>query len=549
MKQKKVNKVDNERLNKLQTKEQSINLQWVLKQPNILELQSTLQLMSFIELHIEIENYDFQGVCHIMYNNCIQLKFLQIANGLLIYEETNCIVLSDCVIQKKKFHSNNYQLFLIVLQNHEGKLILIYSHPMSQKEWFKILKFQGKQIDFLKKYRIQENICLNFYQIYHKKKKRKFAAQIINRKNFKFYDQQEILNNYIKILRNNNIQNVFPIMSIFDDNDVLYLVTDQFIGNTFEQLLSNKKKMLTQTDLAFITYSILQNLKSLQDEDLFHGNITLDNIIIVNQQGQMGTYIINPIYKLYNNKSIDYYINNVPGYLIAPEINENQTPSINSDIYQLGIILMIVSFYGISQNFNNQFIKWVLNNMETFISQQEIKFQKCLDSDFPYLFSACQLDLIKKMIDKDQKKRIQVQDALKHAWFINTKDKIKMHKQHYNKNLPSLKTIIEMVEQSEYDIKRKSLQTTGFNFINQMASLQKYELSSFAQQQPASSPHRKTSESLNELIDEEHQISNLIYQLNNKQFLMLPSQNNHFNQTKNQSKLIETENNLDQFQE
>ncbi|CAD8091641.1 unnamed protein product [Paramecium primaurelia] len=547
MKQKRVIKVDNERLNKLKTKESTACLDWVLKQPNINELQSTLQSMSLIELHIEIENVEMQGVCHVMCNNQMQLKFISIANGLLIYQETNCIVLSDCVIQKKKFHCHHNQLFLIVIQNHGGKLILIFSHPMSQKEWFKILKLSAKQIDFLKKYRIQDNICLNFYQISHKKKKKKYAAQIINRKNFKFYDQQEIVNNYIKILRNHNIQNVFPIISIFDDNDILYLLTDQFIGSSFEQLLSNQKTQLTQADLAFIIFSVLQNLRSLQDEDLFHGNINLDNIIIVNQSGQLGVYVINPIYKIYKQKSIDYYVHAVPDYLHAPEIKENQIPSVCSDIYQIGIILMLVSFYGMQQKLNNSFIQRILNNKETLISQQQVKFQKCQDSDFPYLFSACQLDLIKQMTEKDPNKRIQVQDALKHAWFINTKDKIKMQKQNFNRHLPSLKTIIEMVEQSDYDIKRKSLQTTGINFIHQMVSIQKYEFSPFAQQQPELSPLRKTSESLNEVIDEEHQISNLIDQLNNKQYIMLPSQFNHFNQTKNQLRLVQTENNLDQL--
>ncbi|CAD8147906.1 unnamed protein product [Paramecium pentaurelia] len=546
MKQKRAIKVDNERLNKLQTKESSVNLDWLLKQPNVNELESTLQFISFIDLHIEIENYDMQGVCHIFCNNQIKLKFIQIANGLLIYEETNCVVLSDCVIQKKKFHCHHNQLFLISLQNQKGRLILIFSHPISQKEWYKIIKLSAKQIDFLKKYRIQDNICLNFYLISHKKKKKKYAAQIINRKNFKLYDQQEVINNYVKILRNNNIQNVFPIISIFDENDILYLLTEQFIGSTFEQLLSNHKTQIIQSDLAFIIFSVLQNLKSLQDEDLFHGNINLDNIIIVNKQSQVGVYVINPIYKLYTSKSIDYYLHNICDYLIAPEINENQAPSVSSDIYQLGILLMLVSFYSMQDNLNPLFIQRILQNKQTLISSQEIKFQQYQNSDYPYLFSACQLELIKQMTEKDPNKRITVQDAIKHAWFINTKDKVKMQKQNFNKHLPSLKTIIEMVEQSDKDIKRKSLQST--NFIHQMVSIQKYEFSPYRQQQPEISPLKKTSESLTEIVDEEHQISDLIDQLNNKQYLMLPSQYNHLNQANNQLRLIQTENNIDQSQ-
>ncbi|CAK70673.1 unnamed protein product (macronuclear) [Paramecium tetraurelia] len=548
MKQKRVVKVDNERIKKLQIKETSVNLDWLLKQPNINEIQSTLQFISLIDLNIEIDNFDIQGVCHTVYNNQIQLKYISIANDLLIFQESNCVVLSGCVIQKRKFHSNHNQLFLISLQNQSGKLLLLFQHPISQKEWYKVLKLSAIQIDFLKKYRILDNICLNFYYVSHKKKKKKYAAQIINRKNFKLYDQQDVINNYIKILRNNNIQNVFPIISIFDENDILYLITEQFVGSAFEQLLSSQNTVITQSDLAFIIFSVLQNLKSLQDEDLFHGNLNLDNIVIINSSSQVGVYVINPIYKVYKSKSIEYYVHTIPDYLVAPEINDTQAPSVSSDIYQLGILLLLVSFQCASEKLDGSFVQKVLKNKQFLVSSQEIKFQKCQDSDYPHLYSACQLDLIKKMTEKDPTKRIQVQDAMKHAWFINTKDKLKMQKQYFNKHLPSLKTIIEMVEQSEQDIRRKSLQQSGINFTHQMVSIQKYEFSPYRQQQPEFSPLKKTSESLNEIVDEEHQISNLIDQLNNKQYLMLPSQYNHLNQANNQLRFIQSENNLDQFQ-
>lgn len=39
---------------------------------------------------------------------------------------------------------------------------------------------------------------------------------------------------------------------------------------------------MSETDLAFIIYSVLQCLRALQDEDLFHGNLNLENIILSN---------------------------------------------------------------------------------------------------------------------------------------------------------------------------------------------------------------------------------------------------------------------------
>ncbi|CAD8146993.1 unnamed protein product [Paramecium octaurelia] len=235
MKQKRVIKVDNERINKLSIKETSVNLDWLLKSPNINEIQSTLQFISLIDLRIEIDNFDIQGVCHTVYNNQIELKFISVANDLLCFQEGKCVVLSDCVIQKRKFHSNHNQLFLISLQNQLGRLILIFQHPISQKEWYKVLKLSAIQIDFLKKYRILENICLNFYYISHKKKKKKYAAQIINRKTSNSMinkKSQIIIQKFQEII----ISRIFFLLLVFLMKMIFYI---QSLNNLQVALLNN----------------------------------------------------------------------------------------------------------------------------------------------------------------------------------------------------------------------------------------------------------------------------------------------------------------------
>ncbi|CAD8096075.1 unnamed protein product [Paramecium sonneborni] len=554
MKQNKVNKIDLELQQKIQINESNVNLSWVLKFPNCHELQSSILQMAFIDLNIEIQNYDRQGACHIIVSNQIQYPFIQIVEGMLIYQKQKYLFLSDCIVEKKKFICHQSQLFLIKISNNQGRLIFIFAHPISQKEWFKILKLSAKQNNFAQKYRINEILMANIFSVFERRKNKKLVAQIIKKKDIKQQEQYEIINNYIKILRSGKIMNYYPVLSIFDDIESISIITYQFYGTTLESLLLSTQQAVPQSDLAFIFYSVLQSLRSLQDEELFHGYLCLENIIMANVLGSLQVYLINSNYKPYNENNLDFYLNSIPNYLLAPELQSFQDlPSVKSDMYQLGMVFFLISFYSKGQIFNRQYITKMSQSKRELIKQQENNFQKCRDSDFPNLYSACQLDLIKKMIDNDPERRISVNDAIKHAWFINTKDKLKSKKiQSMNRNLPSLRTIIEMVEQSEQDIRRKSFQLSNVQYSKKIlecaTSIQQLDFNTLQQQQEAS-PIVKSLESQNENIDEEHEISNLIYKLNNKQYFMMPSLLGHLIQDKNQYRLVQPKNHLPSFQD
>ena len=60
-----------------------------------------------------------------------------------------------------------------------------------------------------------------------------------------------------------------------------------------------------------------------------------------------------------------------------------------------------------------------------------------------------------------------IKEATKHHWFVNVKNKIKSmkHERKRKKPLPSLRTIIELREQSEMDIRMTIIQS-GLNPFN-----------------------------------------------------------------------------------
>jgi len=62
-----------------------------------------------------------------------------------------------------------------------------------------------------------------------------------------------------------------------------------------------------------------------------------------------------------------------------------------------------------------------------------------------------------------------IEETLKHHWFINIKSKLKTnkHERKRKKPLPSLRTIIELREQSEFDVKSTVLIVDRRVFLNQ----------------------------------------------------------------------------------
>lgn len=109
------------------------------------------------------------------------------------------------------------------------------------------------------------------------------------------------------------------------------LVLEYIEGVSLSQLLENFK--LSQSEIQGIVSSIYKGLQDLQDQNLCHGDLSLDNVLI-DEQGQL--------------KFIDFgkgnYEKSVQGTLpfVAPEILKGHRVSFFSDLFSLGIIEVVL---------------------------------------------------------------------------------------------------------------------------------------------------------------------------------------------------------------
>ncbi|CAK62903.1 unnamed protein product (macronuclear) [Paramecium tetraurelia] len=449
-------RASSERLDKLAILENQTKLDWIMKNSQMKELKSDIKMIPKESLSLNIHVPEHEGIATIWADNWFGQKKISQFRGLLIYDNQFCLVLNDCFIEKKKYQSSHQRAYFLKLINPTGQLVLIFSHPLSLKQWNTCIKKYCKRNNFNKKFKVVELICQDFYAIQHKKQKQLFTSQVINLTRIQNYDQAELLDNYLKILRNSSISNYIQTIGVFEDKQMLFIVCKYFKGNSLDQFYNqSKKSYLNQQQIATICVSILVALRSLADEELFHGKISFENIICYcNRKTQFGTYLVNSQYKFYDQNTLFKYIHQTPNYLIAPEIHEGACPSSSTDIYQLGVILGLITFFNYTQPFKmNYYQSYAENLMELIIEQENLITKQKFSQEYPQLFSISQLDLIKKMIQPNPNLRISINDALKHVWLINNKEKKMQKLMAKQMALPSLRTIIE-IKDSECDLKK-----------------------------------------------------------------------------------------------
>ncbi|CAD8106777.1 unnamed protein product [Paramecium sonneborni] len=518
-------RASSERLDKLAALENQTSLDWIIKNSSMLELKSNIKMIPKDSLSINIHVPEHEGIATIWGDKWFGQKKISQFRGLLFYDNQFCLVLNDCFIEKKKYQSSQFRAYFLKLINQSGQLVLIFSHPLSLKQWNNCIKKFCKRNNFYKKYKVVELTCQNFYQIQHKKQKSLFTSQVINLATIQNYDQAELLDNYLKILRNSSIINYIETIGVFEEKQMLFIVCKYFKGNSLDQFYNqSKKNFLTQQQIATICNSILLSLKSLSDEELFHGKISFENIVCYsNINIQFGAYLINSNYKFYDSKTISKYIQSTPNYLIAPEINNGINPSTQTDIYQLGIILGLITFFNYNQTFNIDYFQFQTSKlMQLIIQQEKLILKQKQSQDYPQLFSINQLDLIKRMIQPNPNLRISINDALKHVWLINNKEKKIQKLTTQQMVFPSLRTIIE-IKDSECDIKKT---LNNFSDENSSFVIQGQDHNSLFVQLKQNK--KINSETFVDSNDEDDNLLNEKIEKLNQQNYLVPSFKDHF---------------------
>jgi calcium-dependent protein kinase len=229
-------------------------------------------------------------------------------------------------------------------------------------------------------------------------------------------DQNE--ESYIKkeifILKKMIHPNVVQIYEFYSDIKYYQLVMEYCKKGELSQYI---KKSFSEKQLAIIFYQILSGLCYLHDNDIIHEDIKLNNIMIKDIEEDINTKEEYFWIKLVDFHTANIFEKNIKNsknvkkkYYNSPEaLNNDYTKE--SDLWSVGVLLHIllvgkVPFDGnTDEDINNKIKNESFNELEPRLIARSPEVR----------------DLLNKLLEKDKKKRITAEVALKHGWFIKYK--------------------------------------------------------------------------------------------------------------------------------
>ena len=265
------------------------------------------------------------------------------------------------------------------------------------------------------------------YRTLIKKNKKKIISKIIYRKQGEKMNMNEIL--ISKKLKNKNIIDCYGAITIKENELDCIMMEYARYGNIRDfQNKILKRSSLTETLLCFISYQILGGLKYIHNCNIAHLDIKPQNIIIDEYLNiKIIDFSVSLDYGKIKSNKVKLPFRGTNFYM-APELIKKKTidkKDLNKvDLYSLGVIIYFLSFgyfpFGLTKEDSKDYDK---------IYEKITTNDLMIDNDNNY-YSPFFIDFLKKLLDKNIKSRININQALNHYWIkgadilINEKEEI-----------------------------------------------------------------------------------------------------------------------------
>jgi serine/threonine protein kinase len=250
------------------------------------------------------------------------------------------------------------------------------------------------------------------YKCKNKKSGEIYAVKIINKIILKPNDlalikQEKIILNLIKH------ENIISLKDFFEDKQNIYFITVFYEGGDLLSYMEEKQKSgeeISEKNSARIIRKIAQGISYLNFFGIIHRDLKTENIMFEKPCNFKTLKLIDlGVCKIlsYGEKAKEAIGTN--GY-IAPEIYLNNEYSYKVDIWSLGVILYLLTTGGI------------LPFDDLDLDTKNLAKKVCyLQQDYPVEYfgnkSKRLINLLDKMLEKNENKRININNLMKNCWF------------------------------------------------------------------------------------------------------------------------------------
>ena len=225
--------------------------------------------------------------------------------------------------------------------------------------------------------------------------------------------------NISKILKNPNVIQFYGYSNIVNNKLGCFIMEYAKLGNLRDfQIKIIKRNVLSESLLCFFAYQILNGLKYCHISKIAHLDLKPQNIIIDEYlNAKLIDFSISIDYSKTKSKNIQLKCKGTWAYM-APEVLSSEIINIKDlnkvDLFSFGVILYNLAFGIYPFNINKE------DSKDYYKTNEKIKKEN-LDIKENKFFSSYFVDFVKKLLEKDINKRINIIDAINHKWIQSAK--------------------------------------------------------------------------------------------------------------------------------
>jgi len=233
----------------------------------------------------------------------------------------------------------------------------------------------------------------------------RYAIKIIDKE---MIDEFEQLKREIDIMKRIKHKNILKLYDIYEDKHRVYIVMELVEGSElFDRIV--KKGYYTEKEAVNIIKQILDAVKYLHENDIAHRDLKPENLLCSGEDDEENVKIADfGLSKMFSASDKLMTGCGTPGY-VAPEVLLSETYDSKVDIWSIGVITYIL-----------------LSGYSPFYAENETGlFEKIMSAEYDFDnecwddISALAKDFIRKLLTKNPKKRLDVNQAIAHPW-LNT---------------------------------------------------------------------------------------------------------------------------------
>ena len=307
------------------------------------------------------------------------------------------------------------------------------------------------------------------------KTKQKVAIKILNKEKIKAKEDLIRIKREIKILSMMDHPNIIKTYKITENEKNYYIIMEYCDGGELFNYIVEKEK-LEEDEASMFFYQLINALDYIHSLGIAHRDLKPENLLLLenktikiidfglsnyfNGEKELETPCGSPSYaspeiikgEHYNGFSIDIWASGIImfamlcGYLPFDDDEEEEEEDSNDEINE-------ETKYKSNKTSND-------NSKESGSDDNEVLFEKILEGkvDFPSYLSKNAIDLMKKILVVDPKKRIQMQDIKKHKFYLLGKKNFLLNQQkiiaqEITKSLFS----IDILEEDNNNINKKDI--------------------------------------------------------------------------------------------